>query len=836
MLHSALIRYDDFLISLFQKGRKHTLRNFLKQILLVFAFSSLHLSNSVAQESLKDSISGSLNLSLARNLREKIFVHLDRTFYIRGETMWFSLWTVNGANNKPMDLSKVSYVEVLDEQSQPVLKAKIPLKDGHGEGSIDIPSTIISGNFTFRAYTAYMKNFDPTLFYQQKITIINVEKRPALRQEKNKSVYKTDFFPEGGQLVNGIRAKIGFKATDKKGRGVPFTGFLLNSSGDTLKKFNPYKFGMGHFIFTPSVNEKYRAVWIFNDSTKVINTLPEVAREGYSLRLFEKADQSISLNVYAQGKTSRVLTEEEEEDGENEGDEGLLLVYHNNDSVLFKEQKYLINGRCTFKIDRNNLAPGISCFTIFNSQHKPVCERKYFAFPKDSLQASLAMEEIVAPQAKVNMQLQLSGFVKDTVEKARLSMAVYLLDSLQGIPETTITNYLWLTSEIRGFIESPSFYFNNSEDAKKAMENLLLTQGWTGFDSQEKKEVKSTALEYLPEMEKPYLQAEVFDRRTGLPAGDIKAYLTIPHLNNYFYASKSNQQGGLVFPLNDFENSREIILQLDHLGSQDYEIKTKDDFSKRKLEVVNDYLNTAIIPRKDIQQRFINANVQAAFGVQAPIETYQRDSAQRLFYGVPDKTYLLDDYTRFTTMEEVLREYVMEVAVRKRKGKYVCFVSNQNGLGLFEEEPLYLLDGLPVFDADQLIRYDPKFVKKIEVVTHKYFLGPLVSQGILSLLTYRRDLNDFKLDSSAIVMDFQGLAKKRKFYAPFYEQATAQNIPDFRNLLYWNPGIEINSTANISFFTAAQAGRYAVVVNGIDNSGRTVAFTKVFEVRKEPAH
>ena len=77
-------------------------------------------------------------------LTEKIFAHTDRETYLTGETIWFSLYVVDGLIHHRLDLSKTGYVEVLDQNKRPLLQVKIQLRDGRGSGSLNVPD-IVSG-------------------------------------------------------------------------------------------------------------------------------------------------------------------------------------------------------------------------------------------------------------------------------------------------------------------------------------------------------------------------------------------------------------------------------------------------------------------------------------------------------------------------------------------------------------------------------------------------------------------------------------------------------------------------------------------------------------------
>ena len=139
------------------------------------------------------------------------------------------------------------------------------------------------------------------------------------------------------------------------------------------------------------------------------------------------------------------------------------------------------------------------------------------------------------------------------------------------------------------------------------------------------------------------------------------------------------------------------------------------------------------------------------------------------FYLHPDVKYLLDDYTRFSTLEEVLREYVALADVRKREGNFhfelYDFASNL----MFKNDPLVMLDGVPVFDFNKFMELDPLLLYKVEVFNKRYFLGASVFNGVLNWTSYKNDLAGFDPSAHATIIDYDGLQTEREFYAPRYE-------------------------------------------------------------------
>jgi hypothetical protein len=199
------------------------------------------------------------------------------------------------------------------------------------------------------------------------------------------------------------------------------------------------------------------------------------------------------------------------------------------------------------------------------------------------------------------------------------------------------------------------------------------------------------------------------------------------------------------------------------------------------------------------------------------------------FYGKPYKTYKLDDFTRFTTMEEDLREYVSEDNIVRSKGKFHIKVLGERGF--LDGDPLVLLDGVPMFNIDKVIAIDPLKIRKLDVVNSRYYYGPAEQEGVFSFTSYKGDLGGVDLDTHAVVLDYEGLQLRREFYSPVYntEAQAKSRMPDLRNLLYWSPSVGTQGKA--SFFTSDQPGKYVGVVQGINAAGQAGAQYFTFEVK-----
>ncbi len=436
------------------------MKNRMKEILTSFVIVLLFSFGSYAQTT--TAIQNRFEVYQQNNFQEKLFVHTDKSTYLTGEILWFKIYNVDAGTSKPLNISKVAYVEVLDNNQIPVMQAKVALKGiGSGNGSVYIPVSVNSGNYKLRAYTNWMKNFNADNYLEKNITIINPLKSPEITASKSKPNFDIQFFPEGGNLVNGLTSKVAFKVVGQDGKGVNFKGAIINQRNDTIARFRPLKFGMGNFIFKPNLKDTYKAIVYINAENKpIIKELPAIFDQGYVIQLADNANQlavTVNSNV-------------------NHGE--VYLFAHTKSVSKSVQSAALVNGTARFLIDKNLLGEGISHFTIFNNTRQPVCERLYFKRPTQKVTINLNPDQ---EQYGVRKKVNVAVLVKDQQGQplvSDLSMSVYQTDSLQTTEPGDIVNYLWLTSDLKGNIESPDYYFKNKDaEADQAVDNLMSVSG-----------------------------------------------------------------------------------------------------------------------------------------------------------------------------------------------------------------------------------------------------------------------------------------------------------------------------------------------------------------------
>ena len=774
-----------------------------------FLFAYIASSQDISLE-----IKNSFEQYAGYNYQEKVFVHTNKTVYLTGESMWFKCY-VTDDNNRLSYLSKICYVELLGNDKRPVLQAKISIDSGTGNGSIIIPASIRTGNYEVRAYTNWMKNFEPSFYFRQQIGIINPAKKPEAPNRDSINRYLLQLFPEGGNLVYGLQSKIAFKITDAFGKGIIASAAITDDNNDTVVKFIPKKFGMGTFEFTPVNTHRYKAVAQI-DGNNVVYDFPKIYDEGWVMKLKDNGDE---MHVVVQ--TNIKSTNQ------------VFLLAQTLGSVKIAKMQFIKDGSADFLINKSLLGEGISQLTIFNDAKQPLCERLYFKRPS---QLKIDVDHIpadIAKRKRVDLHISTHNLEGKSI-KALGSVSVFLVDSLQHEPSVNIFNYLWLSSEIKGNVESPGYYFiNTGTDVNIDLDNLMLTQGWRRFNWKEILINTKPSFTFLPEKEGHIITGRILAEGNAAPDSSVTGYLAVPG-NNYKFITAKSYGSTVSFNVEKFYGNHEIITQPAEADSN-FRVVLDNPFSEKFEDLNIGQMNLDPQLKQEILTRSIGAQSENIYlGEINNNYTLPEAFDTTAFFGLPSKTYYLDNYTRFRGMEEVMREYVKEVHVRNRQNAFHFEVYNELQKLYFNEDPLVLIDGVPVFNFNKIMEIDPLNIKKIDIVTTRVFVGSKIFDGIVSYSTYDGDLKGYELSPSSLIVEYDGLQLEREFYSPIYDKQdqAASRLPDLRNALYWSPHLQTNEAGeNISFYTSDVPGKYLVIVQAISDNGLLGAYTSTFDVK-----
>lgn len=756
-------------------------------------------------------------------IQEKIFIHTDKEFYVAGEIAWLRIYYVEGGSHKPIGLSRVAYVEILNEKNEPVQQAKISLLPDESRGSFYLPTSLTTGYYTIRAYTNWMKNFDAGYFFEKKIAIINTLKDPDQTLSRDTPSITVQFFPEGGNLVSDIESKVGFIISNS-GTGINNArGYVIDNNGDTTTAFSPLKFGIGNFDFKPSAGNTYKAAVVLSGGSVIHQSLPEIYKDGYVMNLKETEKDQLLIIVKKKMPHSQPTGH-------------LMLVAHTRQVLKVVEKgSFNLTDSIVFIIDKNRIGKGVTHFTLFNELGKPVCERLFYTKPPPAIDLKISSDRpVYASREPIDLIIETSGH-SDNIP-FDLSASVFHIDSLQNAGQSTIVDYMWLTSDLVGGIEAPGYYFSTDPDATAATDNLMLTHGWRRFRWEDIWQGGDAFIKYLPELNGHLVTGTVKDERNGNPVADADAYLSVSGQPFGFYIARSDKNGMVRFEVKNYYGNSRVIAQ-PGIGTDSFcKVDIVNPFAESRAgKKYLPYLFTDQV-RDQLLRKSIGMQVQniyAGDSLKQFSDPFVRDTLP--FFGLPRVSYKLDDYKRFTTMEEVLREYVLEIGVWVRNKQLLFKIFNPAIHDFFSGNELVLLDGVALSNPNMIFLYDPLKVKKIDIIDDPYVLGQSMFNGVVSFTTYEGVFDGFDLNPKLTAIDYNGLQLKREFYSPVYttKEQLEKKIPDFRNTLFWDAGIRTGTDGKATrrFYSSDLPGKYIVIVQGMNENGDFVAGSVTFEVK-----
>ena len=434
--------------------------------------------------------------------QEKVYVHMDNTCYFQGDTIWFTAYTRQTNTDKPSEISNVLYVELLNQDGYLVERKLVEMKEGQGSGFFDLNNLIqYSGFYELRAYTRWQLNWgehehkhpdsfgfmfrdketereyfrDYDKLYSRVFPVYDKPLTPGdytrdmtlrmLRREfKNdpeKRKLQLSLFPEGGNLVAGVENRVAFEAAMSDGEQVE--GFL-NIGNEQVKTINR---GRGTFTFIPKNGFEQEVIFITTDGEKVSAMLPKPEGKGASIMVMQERDSSIiEANLAGLDADSLALTIMHE---------GKLEEFHK-----FNSSQSSGAGRRQFLIPNSQLKAGINQVTVFDTGGRVWADRLFFVTKPEMAEPTLTVEGIkeeYRPYEKV--ELKVAGKTKEVP----ISFAVrdgYQTDPL--FDNGNIMTEMLLSSELKGFIPNPGWYFEkDDEEHRQALDLLMMTQGWRRF-------------------------------------------------------------------------------------------------------------------------------------------------------------------------------------------------------------------------------------------------------------------------------------------------------------------------------------------------------------------
>ena len=432
--------------------------------------------------------------------REKAYLHLDNTSYYIGDTIWYKAYVVTAEQNQPSPISTPLYVELLDQLGNTSERQIIQLRDGEGEGQFILTKALFSGFYEIRAYTKWMLAFSEKQYFSRTIPVYR-KRRSEVDENRSIITYRMDesmkqrprskekdfmirFFPEGGQLVEGVPSVVAFEATSKEEGTVGISGTVYGPDDVELAQFTTLHDGMGCFTYTPT-DKQAKAVVTYQDK-KYSFQLPKALPQGYVLNVTSK-EKALVIKVLRNSTSLK--------------DTLALFISHQGRPLMYQTLDFKDQTVYHLPLSTQGLPGGVIQLSLMNSNGATLCERFCYVMPSPSLQlTATSTNALYYPFEPIEYHISMKNHTGQPIQ-GHFSVAVRdaLKSDFQRFDQTIYTDLL-LTSDLKGYIHQPGYYFaNNSPRRRVALDILLMIHGWRKYDISQAISATPETPIYLPE-------------------------------------------------------------------------------------------------------------------------------------------------------------------------------------------------------------------------------------------------------------------------------------------------------------------------------------------------
>ena len=774
--------------------------------------------------------------------QEKVYLHFDNTSYYLGETIWFKAYVVRADHHHLTGLSRVLYVELLNAEGHVLNTRKLKIENGQCHGDFKLNAAQYGGYYEVRAYTRYMLNsVDGNIFSrvfpvydkpkkegEYKTTI--TERSPSQRIEQKRPLYKQDhkleltFFPEGGSLINNIRSKVAFRATTEQGEDVAVNCTLYNNRKDSICSFSTQHQGMGSFEFRPDTS-KYTVVANWKGKQCEF-PLPLALPSGIMMSVDNSNQDDIYILITKPSNIkSRYL--------------GVTITCR---GVLYGSDAFVMNADSVMRLNfpKRKLPDGVTQITLFDEQGILLSDRLVFVNHHSQLKFTGSQDKILyQPFEPVSLSFQLKDSLDVPVETSfSLSVRDAGTCSMQTHADNISTGLL-LSSEVKGYIANPGYYFESeSTERCEALDILLMVQGWSRYSWKQMAGVEKT--EYKQSLEDGlYLDGSVVSLFLKKPKPNMNfSMILLGDSTSQHSSCKTDSAGNFCFALRDFSGTARLILQTkDDQKKIETFIKLNRQFTpalkpyslaeqneEHVYKIVKD--SVVVIDRlvpdfdEELNKLLPKNNKKLSMTQRNNLLKQVTVKAKKMPVKVSAKYEVEKEMDRRTDVAEWLpadlttllnftcKYYVASTG--RYKGKNVIFivenskkiVSGANDLlEGNDEQNTFSTDSKSSTESSQPVKNELKGkmpdLDEIESVTFiedyasifRLYRGGFIEPSTTCIGLIRLKKNYVKEPFSIRNTYFEGYSVSHLFFSPLYDKIKLPDEKDYRRTLYWNPDV-----------------------------------------------
>ena len=761
------------------------------------------------------SLDATLKVYANQYAQERVHIHFDKDAYLPGETVWMKAYILAGS--KPSDRSKNIYFDWTDINGNLIFHSISPVKEGVSASSFVIPPNFRTAAVHLRAYTQWMLNFDSAFLYNKEIPVLAPWDGTTARPEKHVAVIR--FFPEGGDLVTNLTSVVAFEAMDQFGKPVQVRGLIKNSENQVIDSFISVHNGMGYFKLHPLNSEIYTAYWMDEFGESHATGLPLSKPIGVIVRVNPSAG-----NI-------RFQIERVTDCPENLKTLTLMVVSHQD--LVYKSAVDL-----TFKliadgyIQTDKFPNGVIQITVLDADRKPVAERVVFVNNHQSEFITQVRNELTNFTKKGKNEISI-----ELPDSLSANLSVSVTDGSLGTDSSSniISDFL-MSSDIRGNITNPAYYFsNNAESNIYNTDLVMLTHGWRRFKWEDVAAGKFPFIQYPIESDYMVLKGKLSTaQNTHFQAGDSIRLLVISRdLKKHLLVLPLSPDGSFIQKGMFFYDSLQILYQPNKSARLNSGTGISFQTSLLPGGLTNVRAGNPSFQWSKVPELILDKELN---GELTEINNYSKETPciDCVFTPVYRKDSLKSNFeTAFHYLSQNFPDLKFPVAsdnAANRTDRFASFAMNKTATTpAIKSNVNVMLDGTLV-NSDDL-----KLVNTKDILFIKFLEKNASSKGLPTLsITTRQSVDQSNiLNNKTGLVVVKGYTAAKEYYSPQYSMnAGDDQIIDFRSTLYWNPSVILdknNRKIKLVFYNNDISNRFRVVVEGFNKEGKLTRMEQIIK-------
>ena len=710
---------------------------------------------------------------------------LDDYVYVSGQSIKVGV-AIYDADEAKSSISKIGYVEVINSDNHSVLQRTILLDGATGYCELFIPSTWPTGNYGVIAYTNWMRNFSTSEMPVKTVSIFNPFKSNPGKVQNNDRVLMQ---PLGAAVISGTENTFLFGLADKYNRLQSFSGRVLNPQGEVIRNFETKNNGIASVKWLVEKEVTYKLILTKPSGEIIYHTLSA-----------NKWSDGIGVEIWEEGSSYKILCKDQ-----SVKERRNWLIYLNANTSLPIESFSSTDNWEEFEIAKSKLREGHNTFRLMSGDETLFLGRLQGNTLKPKVRISLP-DSVFQARQKVSPKITF----REDIEVKDLSISVTRFDQL--------SEYRNLPFREAGDLQVFAIG-QNHELSLQEMSELLWIEDSVHHDF-----TKKPTCEHVPELLGKLVSGTISDQQES---GLSNVVLSIPQQKGKTWIAEPDDKGNFYFDMGTGDFDQAVI---DYSATSASTISLHDYFIPQHDFVQINPLWFQDEIAEDLTIRSTASQLQNAYFPVRQKESIATEIEKGDQGEVETKTFKLDDFTRFSKMEDVFREVLTTVSLRKRKGNYsVRFFYLENG-NVISQDALVMLDGLFIDDIEELLEINPLKIESIDLVPLRYGIGNRVGDGLVRLNSYNQDpLPLIKRDGRREISSFR--LEQTLEEAIKHDENMDLRMPDFRTQLYWKPWSTFEQQP--TFYTSDVSGKYVIRIRGIDENGEELMGQAYFNVKNQ---